>query len=373
MAVRSERSTVGSTTTETVYAFSLEEYSYDSSGNLTSSTHYYSLAGHLIGEAQTSGSSTTTNFFMTDALDSVLAVISNTESSAALLSNQVFAPYGTPLSQNGASMGQYTNKGFTGQYNDPTSGLDYYVSRYYDSVAGVFFSADKTLGNATGMNPYNYVGNNPETNNDPTGQMYYDPGGGGGGGGNNNNNNNNNNNGGGGCGWWNPSCAISHIWHTVVNGAQTVEHHVETDVNNGVHFLQQQEQELIQDGIKLGIKIIVALVAAAIAVGAFLYGLISSGSSGGAWTENQQRQIAFRFGNEVDQHRINGNHDQHGPYAKGCIGVGGDTSCSNSSVRCLELGKIAILTILSPKYIPGLWGKFGIIIRNCRKAQLSMY
>ena len=80
----------------------------------------------------------------------MLAVISNTESSAALLSNQVFAPYGKPLSHNGNSMSQYTNKGFTGQYNDPTSGLDYYVSRYYDAVSGVFLSADQTLGDATG-------------------------------------------------------------------------------------------------------------------------------------------------------------------------------------------------------------------------------
>jgi len=119
---------------------------------------------------------------MTDALGSVLAVISNTQNSATLLSNQVFAPYGKPLSQNGTSLSQYTNKGFTGQYNDPTSGLDYYVSRYYDPVSGVFLSADTVAGNPFGMNPYGYAGNNPETNNDPTGQAYIPPGGGGGGG-----------------------------------------------------------------------------------------------------------------------------------------------------------------------------------------------
>jgi RHS repeat-associated protein len=33
-------------------------------------------------------------------------------------------------------------KGFTGQYNDAVSSLDYYGSRYYDRVAGVFLSAD---------------------------------------------------------------------------------------------------------------------------------------------------------------------------------------------------------------------------------------
>lgn len=38
----------------------------------------------------------------------------------------------------------------TGQYTDPTSGLDYYVSRYYDPVAGIFLSADTKEGNAQG-------------------------------------------------------------------------------------------------------------------------------------------------------------------------------------------------------------------------------
>jgi RHS repeat-associated protein len=77
-------------------------------------------------------------------------------------------------------------RGFTGQYTDPTSGLDYYVSRYYDPVAGVFLSADTKEGNAQGMNPYAYVAENPETLTDPSGQMYYCPQGCGGGGNNNN-------------------------------------------------------------------------------------------------------------------------------------------------------------------------------------------
>jgi RHS repeat-associated protein len=128
------------------------------------------MIGHLIGERQTSGSSSATNMFMTDALGSVQAVISNTQNSAALLANQVFSPYGTALSQNG-NFSQYTNKGFTGQYTDPTSGLDYYISRYYDPVAGIFLSADTKEGNAQGMNPYAYVAQNPETLSDPSGQM----------------------------------------------------------------------------------------------------------------------------------------------------------------------------------------------------------
>ncbi len=72
-------------------------------------------------------------------------------------------------------MSPYTTKGFTGQYNDPTSGLDYDGARYYDPVVGLFVSADKQLGDMQGANPYEYVGNNPETRTDPTGEMYAPP------------------------------------------------------------------------------------------------------------------------------------------------------------------------------------------------------
>jgi RHS repeat-associated protein len=68
-----------------------------------------------------------------------------------------------------------TNKGFTGQYNDSLTGLDYYNARYYDPVVGVFLSADKVQGNPQGANPYAYVGGNPETKNDPTGNKVVCP------------------------------------------------------------------------------------------------------------------------------------------------------------------------------------------------------
>jgi RHS repeat-associated protein len=110
----------------------------------------------------------------------VLATFSNVAGSAAVLGNQVYGPYGAQRYQSG-SMG--TSKGFTGQYNDSVSGLDYYHARYYDPVAAVFLSADVVQGNMAGMNPYDYVGGNPETWSDPTGQMYAPPRGGGGGGG----------------------------------------------------------------------------------------------------------------------------------------------------------------------------------------------
>src|SRR6266704_3301110 len=118
--------------------------------------------------------------FLTDALGSVIETISATANTAAVQGNQVYSPYGSSRYQQG-SMG--TAKGFTGQYNDSVSGLDYYGSRYYDPVVGRFLSADVLDSNLAGMDPYAYVGGNPETFSDPSGQRFAPPPGGGGGGG----------------------------------------------------------------------------------------------------------------------------------------------------------------------------------------------
>ncbi len=53
-------------------------------------------------------------------------------------------------------------------------GLLYYGARYYDPLADQFVSADSVQGNSGGMNPYGYVGGNPETFVDPTGHMECD-------------------------------------------------------------------------------------------------------------------------------------------------------------------------------------------------------
>ena len=78
----------------------------------------------------------------------------------------MFGPYGNFRDHQGTIN---TTKGFTGQYNDSLTGLDYYGSSYYDQVAGVFLSADAVQGNGSGENPYSYMGGNPETYKDPTG------------------------------------------------------------------------------------------------------------------------------------------------------------------------------------------------------------
>ncbi len=75
----------------------------------------------------------------------------------------MYEPFGNPIYRSGTPP---TDKGFTGQRTDATSGLDYFNARYYDPTGRVFASADTVR---DGQNPYAYVHWNPETNTDPSG------------------------------------------------------------------------------------------------------------------------------------------------------------------------------------------------------------
>jgi RHS repeat-associated protein len=62
--------------------------------------------------------------------------------------------------------------GYTGHVNDPDTGLVYMQSRYYDPVVGRFLSVDSVRpapGRTDYTNRYGYVGDNPMSRVDPTG------------------------------------------------------------------------------------------------------------------------------------------------------------------------------------------------------------
>ncbi|MDQ2886971.1 MAG: polymorphic toxin-type HINT domain-containing protein [Chloroflexota bacterium] len=101
-----------------------------------------------------------------------MSSFNNPASGAVMQGNQLYGPYGNQRLKQGSLS---TNKGFTGQYNDGLTGLDYYHARYYDPTIGLFLSADTVQGNAKGMDPYSYVGGNPETRTDPTGTRMLGP------------------------------------------------------------------------------------------------------------------------------------------------------------------------------------------------------
>ena len=82
----------------------------------------------------------------------------------SVLATALYGPYGVGLYATGTMP---SSKGYTGQRQDSGSGLDYYNARYYDPTLGQFTSADTVQG----PNRFGYVGGNPETATDPTGQM----------------------------------------------------------------------------------------------------------------------------------------------------------------------------------------------------------
>jgi RHS repeat-associated protein len=156
------QTTQGGTTTLTAYIGTIEEV--QTTGSTTQTTTYYSVGGQRIA-ANVNG---TLYYFGYDALGSQVVVLNN---SGSIVGSQLYGPYGSSRYSNGTLP---TSIGFTGQQFDSVTGLDYYVARYYDPVVGVFLSADTVQGNAQGMNPYGYVGGNPETKTDPTGHRILD-------------------------------------------------------------------------------------------------------------------------------------------------------------------------------------------------------
>jgi RHS repeat-associated protein len=79
----------------------------------------------------------------------------------------LYGPYGASRYANGTMPGSY---GYTGQRADSTTGLDYYIARYYDPTAGQFISADTA---DAGLNRYAYVAGNPVTRTDPSGHDWF--------------------------------------------------------------------------------------------------------------------------------------------------------------------------------------------------------
>ncbi|MGH2510430.1 MAG: RHS repeat-associated core domain-containing protein [Ktedonobacteraceae bacterium] len=107
--------------------------------------------------------------FTTLAMMRWVAKVIALNSSGTIIGSQLYGPYGNQRYSTGTLP---TSIGFTSQRADSVTGLDYYGARYYDPVVGVFLSADSVQGNAQGMEPYAYVGGNPETMTDPTGQRF---------------------------------------------------------------------------------------------------------------------------------------------------------------------------------------------------------
>ncbi|HEX6797111.1 MAG TPA: RHS repeat-associated core domain-containing protein [Ktedonobacterales bacterium] len=146
--------TNGAATTTVTYIGELEELS-TTAGVATTTTSYYA-GGARIAQAVNGAFS----YLGSDSLGSAqVSLDANGNAQASVL----YDPYGNVRYSSGTMPGTY---GFTGQRSDAATGLDYYIARYYDPVLGQFTSADSVQ---DGLNRYTYVGGNPTTATDPTG------------------------------------------------------------------------------------------------------------------------------------------------------------------------------------------------------------
>jgi RHS repeat-associated protein len=148
----------GGATTRTYYlAGGLEEITG------TTVTKYYAVPG-IVTALNVGG---TVSYLASDGLGSVSVALAG--GSASVTASLLYGPYGTYRYSSGTMP---TARGFTGQYADASTGLDYYGARYYDPAVGQFAQADTDA--KGGLNRYAYVGGNPETKTDPSGHRLCD-------------------------------------------------------------------------------------------------------------------------------------------------------------------------------------------------------
>ena len=149
-----------SATTDTLYFDGYTETVL--SGGTKTATKYYNANGVRVAVRV----GTTLSYLLSDPLGSNTVALNSTGQVIAL---QHYSPYGT-VDYSWGNMP--TSYGFTGQRLDSQTGLLYYNFRYYDPVSGRFVRTDTVQNNTSGMDPFAYVGDNPETHNDPTGHCW---------------------------------------------------------------------------------------------------------------------------------------------------------------------------------------------------------
>jgi RHS repeat-associated protein len=124
--------------------------------------------------------SVTRTYYVADALGSVRQLVGQGPSgSLSILSQYDYSPFGVQSRTGGPSGGLESDFGFAGYFRDATAGLNFTRNRVYDGQLGRWLTRDP-LGNtvafgpqpkfdASGLNFYAYVDNDPTSSVDPLG------------------------------------------------------------------------------------------------------------------------------------------------------------------------------------------------------------
>ncbi|MEI8080742.1 MAG: right-handed parallel beta-helix repeat-containing protein [Actinomycetes bacterium] len=168
-------------------------YAYDGDGRRASKTvngtatgyTYDTIAGLAYVLAEQTGSTTTLYTYGTDLIsqtdpagvqsyyhyDGLGSTRSLTNGSGQITARYTYDAFGALRLSSGTDSTAFK---FTGEQTDDEIGLIYLRARYYDPATGRFLSRDPFPGFATytqSLNPYIYVGNNPASLVDPTGEF----------------------------------------------------------------------------------------------------------------------------------------------------------------------------------------------------------
>ncbi|MBZ5489706.1 MAG: hypothetical protein LAO76_02095 [Acidobacteriia bacterium] len=140
-------------------------------------TFYIFFAGQRLARnvPQPSPSPADIKYYISDHLHSTAMFVDKAGTSAAILDDNDFTPWGGLVSGVGKSTSDNTLK-FTGKYRDPESQLDYFGARYYSSALGRWMRPDRPFSDQTAVNPqswnlYVYAQNNPINATDPDGRQ----------------------------------------------------------------------------------------------------------------------------------------------------------------------------------------------------------
>jgi RHS repeat-associated protein len=111
---------------------------------------------------QVNDTSQTAQFASADALGSIRVI---TDGSGSVVGSGSYSAWGTPDSGS-VTLGGF---GFTGEQLDPETGFVHLRNRFYDPTTSRFLTPDPVGALGSGLNLYDYVGNNPATLTDPSG------------------------------------------------------------------------------------------------------------------------------------------------------------------------------------------------------------